>query len=294
MKFKITAIALLLALAGCKPEASAPPASSAVPPQTFAAHGVVQSVSPDLRRATIQHDAIPGYMAAMTMEFSVLNTNVLGGISAGDEISFTLAVTETNDWIENLQLTGKTNAFGVSGPPGWHVSEPELAVGDALPDYEFTSENGQPVRFSDFRGCAVAFTFFFTSCPLPDYCPRMSRNFQVTRKILTSATNTTANWQLLSISFDPGFDTPQMLSGYAKFYRGDDTNRWLFAVASTNTLAGLAPKVDFSFWRDGGSISHNLRTVVLDPTGKIAAQFDNNDWEPEELANAIIAAARIK
>jgi protein SCO1/2 len=248
-------------------------------------------ITPDQRHATIKHDAIPGYMAAMTMEFSARDTNVLNGISAGDEINFTLVVTETNDWIENVRAIGKTNVFGVAGPAGWHVAEPEVNVGDLLPDYEFTGENGQPVRFSDFRGRVIAFTFFFTSCPLPDYCPRMNRNFAEVRKLLASATNAPANWQLLSISFDPGFDTPQMLSGYAKFYRGDDTNRWLFAVASTNTLAGLAPKVDLSFWHEGGSISHNLRTVVLDPHGKIAAQLDSNDWTPQELADAILKAA---
>jgi protein SCO1 len=277
-------------LTGCKPTATAA-AEPATSPKTYPVRGVVQEVSPDGRSATIKHDAIAGYMGAMTMEFAARDTNVLGGITAGDEIVFTLTVTETNDWIENVHVVGKTNLLGVTGPPGWHVSDPELAVGDVLPDYEFTSETGQPVRFSDFRGRAVAFTFFFTSCPLPDYCPRMNRNLAEVRKLLLSATNAPSNWELMSISFDSTFDTPQILSGYANFYRGDDTNRWMFAVASTNTLASLAPKVDLSFWREGGSISHNLRTVVLDTHGKIAAQFDNNDWGPQELAKAIVKAA---
>jgi protein SCO1/2 len=255
---------------------------------------VVQTKAPDNRHATIKHQAIPGYMEAMTMDFAARDANVLNGISAGDEIAFTLTVTDTNEWIDNVQVVGKTNAFGLSGPPGWHVIEPELNVGDTLPDYEFTDENSRPVRFSDFRGRPLAFTFFFASCPLPDYCPRMSRNFAEVRRILAAATNAPAKWQLLSISFDSSFDTPQILSGYAKFYRGDDTNRWLFAVASTNTLAGLAPKVDLHFWREGGSISHNLRTVVLDPEGKIAGQFDSNDWTPEQLAKVIIAAGQKK
>lgn len=285
---------LLLAFAGCKPQSSAPPVPASGVPKTYAAHGVVQAVAADRRHATIKHDAIPGYMAAMTMDFSARDTNALASISAGDEISFTLAVTETDDWIENVQRIGKTNVFGLSGPPGWHVAEPELEVGDALPDYEFTDENGRGVRFSDFRGRAVAFTFFFTSCPLPDYCPRMNRNFAQTRKLLTSATNAPANWQLLSISFDSSFDTPRMLSAYAGFYRGDDTNRWLFAVASTNTLASLAPKVDLNVWREGGSLSHNMRTVVLDPGGKIFRQFDGNDWTPQQLADALTEAARKK
>jgi len=290
--FVILLPALPPILAGCKPDSSTPSGPAADGPKIYAAHGVVQAVAPDHRHAIIKHDAIPGYMAAMTMDFPAPDTNALAGISAGDEISFTLAVTDTDDWIENVRRVGQTNAFGLSGPPGWHVVETELEVGDTLPDYELTDESSRPVRFADFRGRAVAFTFFFTSCPLPDYCPRMNRNFSETRKILVSATNAPANWQLLSISFDSGFDTPQMLSGYARFYRGEDTNRWLFAVAPTNTLARLAPKIDLSFWREGGSISHNLRTVVLDARGRIFRQFNGNDWTPAQLADAIAEAAR--
>jgi protein SCO1/2 len=282
----VTLAVLTLALAGCKP------ASPRAAPRTYTVHGVVQSVAPDQRHAMITHDAIPGYMAAMTMDFTARDPEVLNGVSAGDEVSFTLAVTETNDWMEKVQRLGRTNGFGLSGPPGWHVVEPSLAVGDTLPDYEFADENGQPMRLADFRGQAVALTFFFTSCPLPDYCPRMNRNFAEARNILAAATNAPAAWQLLSISFDPGFDTPQRLSSYARSYRGSDASHWRFGVASSNTLAGLAPKVDLSVWREGGSLSHNLRTVVLDTTGKITRQFDGNDWTPQQLADAILAAAR--
>jgi len=148
------------------------------------------------------------------------------------------------------------------------------------------------VRLADFRGHPVAFTFFFTTCPLPDYCPRMNRNFAEARSILATATNAPTRWQLLSISFDSGFDTPQRLASYAQVYRGNDSAHWLFLVASTNTLAGLAPKVDLSFWQEGGSFSHNLRTVVLNAQGKIFRQFDGNDWTPQQLANAITDAAR--
>ncbi len=276
-------LALFLA-AGCKPGATAPA------PDTHAVRGVVQSIATDHRQVTIKHEKIPGYMAAMTMDFAVKNTNELDGIAPGDQITFTLVVTEDDDWIENLQRTGKTEAV-VPPKPAWHRVEPELEVGDVLPDYEFTSETGRPVRFSDFRGRAVAFTFFFTSCPLPDYCPRMNKNFFETRRLLSSGTGSPTNWELLSISFDSSFDTPQILANYAKIYRGDNTNHWLFAVASTNTLAGLAPKVDLNFWRMNGSISHNLRTVVIDTAGKITRQFDGNGWTPQQLAEAIRAAA---
>jgi protein SCO1/2 len=288
MKQIIVLCGLLLA-AGCERKASAPPVSTATN-QTYSVRGVVQTVAPDHRDATIRHEAIPGYMAAMTMDFPVRDTNALTGILPGDDIAFTLVVTADDDWIENLRRTGQSAA--PTPTPTWHMEEPELQVGDRLPDYEFTSETGRPVRFSDFRGRALAFTFFFTSCPLPDYCPRMNRNFFEARQILLADSNAPANWQMLSISFDASFDTPQILSSYAKIYRGDNPDRWLFAVASTNTLASLAPRVDLNVWRMNGSISHNLRTVVLDATGKITHQFDGNDWTPAQLADAIRAAAK--
>src|SRR5208282_5567833 len=98
---------------------------------------------------------------------------------------------------------------------------------------------------------------------------------------------------LLSISFDPGFDTPEVLTRYANFYRGVDTNRWLFAVASTNTLAGIAPRLDLMVMRNSMGVTHNLRTVVLDPQGRIFREFDGNDWTPQELADAIVSAAQL-
>jgi protein SCO1/2 len=283
----------LLLAAGCQRESSAPPAPSSTT-QTYVVRGVVQAIRPDLRQATIKHEKIPGYMAAMTMDFSVRDTNALAGLAPGDEITFNLVVTTDDDWIENLQRVGRKPVASASGPPGWHIAEPELAVGDPLPDAEFTSELGQKISFADYRGKAVAFTFFFTSCPLPEYCPRMNKNFLEARKLLKDDPNAPANWQMFSISFDSDVDQPLVLAGYAGIYRGLNPDRWLFAVASTNTLAALAPKLDLRFWREAGSISHNLRTVVADTNGKIFKQFDGNDWTPQQLADAIVKAARSK
>jgi protein SCO1/2 len=282
----------LLAAAGCKPEKSVPAAENP-PAKTFSGRGIVRQISPDRHSATIKHEAIPGYMGAMTMDFTVKETNELNGISPDDEITFKLAVNENDSWIKDIRFVSHHVTEATNNVFVFHVVTEELKVGDRLPDGELTAENGRQIQFSDFRGRAVAFTFFFTSCPLPEFCPRMNKNFFEARNILLADANAPTNWQLLSISFDPGFDTPQILTSYGSFYRGSDTNRWLFAVASTNTLAELAPSVDLHFWREGGSISHNLRTVVLDTNGKIFKQFDGNDWTPQELADAIRAAAKV-
>ena len=255
----------------------------------YAVRGVVRQIAPDHRHVTIQHEAIPGYMMAMTMDFSVRDTNALRQLAPGDQIDFTLTVTTDDDWVENLRRTGKSEALAL---PAVRVNVPELQVGDELPPADFTGENSEPVHLADFRGRAVAFTFFFTRCPLPEFCPRMNRNFAEARKLLLADTNAPANWQFMSVSFDPEADQPENLRLYAEMYRGGDTNRWLFAVATTKTLRGLAPRLDFHYWRENGTLSHNLRTVVLDPRGRIAAQFDGNDWTPAQLAGALRDAAR--
>ncbi|MGA2869275.1 MAG: copper-binding protein [Verrucomicrobiota bacterium] len=258
----------------------------------YAAHGMVQDVSADRRQVTIHNQDIPGYMKEMTMDYSVKDTNDLTGISAGDEINFTLAVGENESWVKNVQLITHHVAAVTNNTFVFDADSSELKPGDLLPDGTLVTETGSEIHFSDFRGRALAFTFFFTRCPLPDFCARMNRNFAETRQLLLSDASAPTNWQFLSISFDPDSDQPEVLSGYAGLYRGDDARHWLFASASTNTLASLAPRLDLMVVHQGANISHNMRTVVLDPQGRIASQFDGNNWTPEQLADAIVQAAR--
>jgi protein SCO1/2 len=286
------ALAATVFLCGCRPANSRTTNSDPAP--VYAGRGTVLQVSPDRHTATIRHEKIPGYMGAMTMDFTVKDTNELRHISPNDEITFDLVVQTNSSWIEHIQF--QTHHVGDSDVTNntfvFHLQNDELKTGDPLPDGELMSEDGSPVRLSDFRGRVLAFTFFFTSCPLPDYCPRMNRNFTKTRQLLDAETNAAGHWQLLSISFDSGFDKPEILAGYATFYRGQDTNHWLFCTAPTNTLAILAPSLGLMIMRDTNGIAHNLRTVVVDPQGRIFRQFDGNQWTPRELADAVLTAAR--
>jgi protein SCO1/2 len=210
----------------------------------------------------------------------------------GDEITFKLFVTETNSWIASVRFVSHVVEDVTNHVFVFHAPTAELKPGDLLPDFTLTAEDGRPVHFSDFRGRVLAFTFFFTRCPLPDFCPRMDRNFFDARTLLRATPDAPTNWQLLSISFDPEFDLPATLTTYAKYYREGDADRWLFSVADTNTLAALEPLLDLMISHEDNTISHNLRTVVLDPQGRIARQFDGNQWTPKQLADAMLTAAR--
>jgi protein SCO1/2 len=264
---------------------------------SYSATGVVEKIASDLRQITIHHQNIPNYMMEMTMDFSVRDTNELSGISPGDQITFTLVVTENDEWVGNIHRTGHiaagaTNTMSMPMEASHNMAMPELKPGDPFPDYKLKAEDGREIHLSDFRGNALAFTFFFTRCPLPDYCPRMNNYFGETRKILSSDSNGPTNWQFLSISFDQKYDTPKVLRNYAGVYRGDDTNRWLFASASSNVLVDAAMHLELMVMRQGNSFAHNVRTVVLDPQGRYFKEFDDNQWTPQELADAITQAIR--
>jgi protein SCO1/2 len=284
-------------LTGCEKPASPP--HNQTPPhnateRVFDTRGVVRSVPEGGRTLLVRHEEIPDYMPKMTMELNVRDPNELAGLERDDEITFQLVATKDTHWIQQIKRVGKAAPTETATPsPGFSLTK-ELKPGDALPDYELLAEDGRKIRFSDFRGNAVAFTFIFSRCPLPDYCPRMGNNFAAAREIILKSPNAPTNWQFLSISFDPEYDTPAALRTYARFYRHDNADRWLFAAASLQVLATLAPELNLMFAKEAGSISHNLRTVVLDPEGRIHQQFDGNQWTPAALAESVQKAAAVK
>lgn len=299
MKMNTTTKSLLFGVVALMLARSAPamPMAGDGGTTSYRARGVVERIVPGRNQATINTEAIPGYMMAMTMDYPVRNTNELNAIAPGDKVTFTLMVTKTNDWIENVRCVGHSSvapqaSMSMKMSGSGMMLPPELKDGDMLPAGTLVAETGERIHLSDFRGKALAFTFFFTRCPLPNYCPLMSRNFAATRKILFSEANAPTNWELLSISFDPANDTPETLVRYAGYYRGDNSAHWLFAAATPKTLATLAPALDLMVVHHGATISHNLRTVVVDPRGRIYRQFDGNQWTPQQLADAVVDAAK--
>ena len=284
-------IYLLMALLiadGCERKVS--PAS----PQTFLVNGVIRTIDAADQKATIEHEEIPRYMPAMTMPFTVKNTNELAGLQPGDPVVFRLTVTANESWIDKLK---KVQVAAPLEPP---QREPvrlvrdveELKIGDYLPDYHFTNELGQVTSFSEFKGQALALTFMFTRCPLPDFCPRMSKNFSEVYKTLTAAKAPT-NWHLLSISFDPHYDTPAVLKAYAQRYDYDPA-KWNFVTGTMIDIDAITDQFNLPIVVRDGQWDHKLRTAVIDTQGRIQRIFIGNQWTPEELVAEIKKSAETK
>ena len=100
-------------------------------------------------------------------------------LKAGDVVSFRMTVTATDSWIDQIRKLTPPIPTELPTREGLRFMknvEP-LQIGDRVPDYQFTNELGQPINIGDLKGQALAITFIFTRCPLPNFCPRMTGNF---------------------------------------------------------------------------------------------------------------------
>ena len=292
-------LAVAILAVGCNPSPagskSADPPTPGANPRIFQVKGVVLEVKPRDKTVTIKHEEVPGYMPAMTMPFDVKDTNELAGIEAGDPVSFRLRVTDTEGWIDQIRKIGpKTNTPPATGPFRLVRDVEPLQAGDGLPEYHFTNQLGQAISTAQFKGQGLAINFLFTRCPYPTFCPLMAKNFEETQNKLLARTNGPANWHLLTISFDPQYDTPAVLKAYAESH-GYDPAHWTFATGELIDITALGEQFGLTFWHDeSGGISHNLRTAVVDSSGRVRKIFVGNQWTPEELAAEMVKAAAAK
>ena len=268
---------------------SQPPAAGGIAqPQIFPASGVVLAVNPDKGEIVIRHEAVSNYMAAMTMPFQVKSAGALAGLQAGDEVSFQLHVAETESWVDQIVRTGTAPL----PPPAAPANPPAAGSAESLLDYKFTNELGQAVSLNGFRGQALAITFFYTRCPLPDYCPRLSKNFQEAQQKLCALTNAPANWHLLSVSLDPEFDTPAMLKAYGESYRYDPAH-WSFLTGPPDKIGRLARQSGVAYESDGNTIYHNFRTLIVDASGHLQTMFPVSGDLSDAIVSEIIKAAAV-
>jgi protein SCO1/2 len=281
---------LLVNCHGAAAEASALPGQSGTNVQSFAAQGVVKELKADGRTVVIAHEAIAHYMDAMTMSFKVNEPGELAGLRTGDKVRFWLRVTDTESWIDGISRTVRA-APEESEPVGAPAAAGRLTKArHPLLDYPFTNEVGQAVRLGDFRGQALAITFFFTRCPIPDYCPRLSKNFAEASQKLRTMPGAPTNWQFLSVSFDPDSDTPGVLKAYAERYQYDPKH-WSFLTGPREKVSELASASDVTFKLQGGFFNHNFRTLIIDTAGHLQMVFPTDGNLSDAIVSEILKAA---
>ena len=246
--------------------------------------GLVLRVDAPASIVTISHDAFPGYMNAMAMPFDVKGAARSVALTPGDRIRFRLSVKGQRSWVDRVEVVSAAPVdAGLQETP----AHPALvAVGAPMPDFALTDQSGAAVALSSLRGKVVAVTFIYSRCPLPDYCPLMVENFKAIRDRFAARMD--RDLALLTISFDPQYDTPEVLARYAASRRAGGPG-WHFLTGEPKQIERVCNAFGIQYWAEEGLITHSLQTAVIDRQGRLAATVEGKDFTSRQLGDLIDA-----
>ncbi|MDR3753456.1 MAG: SCO family protein [Terracidiphilus sp.] len=285
--FLASTLLAVAVVAGChsssKPETQGPAASSF---KVYKLRGKVVSTNPATGEVTVNHEAIPGFMDAMTMPYKLKDSSILSELHPGDTITADVLVSQNPDadiLLDHIVVIAQ-------GKPDYkpavfyHVPAP----GDAVPDFKLHNQDGRDLHLDQFRGKMLLVTFIYTRCPMPNFCPLVTHNFAVIDRQLATNPALYAKTHLLCVSFDPEHDTPARLRAYGAQYIGSDAPsafaHWDFAVPSEPELLEMAKFFDVGITHGADdTITHTLSTTLIDAHGKVAQFYPGNEWTPDQV-----------
>ncbi|HET8823694.1 MAG TPA: SCO family protein [Terriglobales bacterium] len=237
---------------------------------------------------------IPGFMEAMSMPFDVRDAKDLDGLAPGNIVDFTLVVDESSSFAQHVKIHPYVSAEqdpwlarqlkllrNLSSP---NSATKPLEIGSVVPNFTLTDQARQQVSFSQFAGKVVVLNFIYTSCALPTYCFRMANNFGVVRRRLKDHLG--RDLVLLTVSFDPQRDTPEVLAHYAQTWKADPKT-WHFLTGPLSEVRRVTGMFGMDFFPDEGLMNHSLHTVVIDRQGKFVANIEGNQFTADQLVDLV-------
>jgi protein SCO1 len=282
-------------VAGCHSSPNPESQGSVAPAfKVYKLRGKVVSTSPASGEVTVDHEAIPGFMEAMTMPYKLKDPSILSELHPGDTITADVLVSQNPDadiLLDHIVVVAQ-------GKPDYkpavfyHVP----TAGDAVPDFKLRNQDGRAIHLDQFRGKALLVTFIYTRCPMPNFCPLVTHNFAVIDRQLAANPALYSKTHLLCVSFDPEHDTPARLRAYGAEYIGSDAKsafaHWDFAAPSQPELLEMAKFFDVGITHGAeDTITHTLSTTLIDAHGKVAQFYPGNEWTPEQVVADVKKAA---
>jgi protein SCO1/2 len=276
----LTVAVVVSALAIHRQTSTEDPVAQKSAEQSFDVEGRIVSIEQGGKTVHIAHEDIPDFMPAMTMPFTVQHPEQVADFAAGDTVKFHLVVTKDDSWIasiEKLATESKATSLATAAPTS---NANRIEPGEQVPNFELLDQNGAALHLSDYRGSAVLVTFIYTRCPLPNFCPLMSTRFSELQGKLGK--KYPGKVHLISVSFDPQFDTPIVMKEYGKHF-GARTKTWSLATGSQQQIDRVAGLFGLIKEKEASGYSHDLRTALISPDGKLVHIWRSNVWTADEV-----------
>lgn len=275
----LVGLATVVALTTCQTQ-------KPLPQQRFDLRGKVVGVNKNEGTVTLAHEAIPGYMAAMTMDYPVKDKWVFDVLKPGQTLHATLVVGSDHAWLEGIVVTEEAKPEGNAS-----AESARTPLGEEVPDFALVNQDGKRIHLHQYHGKALLLTFIYTRCPLPDYCPLLSKNFAHILEQVLSDPKLSSSTRLLSISIDPDYDRPAVLRAYGLDCAGNPHpfDHWEFASGTPEQVRKVAEFFGLKYWNEGGQIVHALVTAIIGPDGKVVKLYRGNEWQPAQVVSELRA-----
>jgi protein SCO1/2 len=260
--------------------------------QRYPVSGLVLSVDRSRQTMTVSCHEIPGFMDAMVMSFPVADAKVLESLTRGALIEFTLVVGKEASHAENVRVRRYDSAErepakarrlqaldeALRGPVR------RLAVGQPVPDFTLTDQQGRSLHFRQFAGKVIAVNFVYTRCALPEYCVRSTNNFGVIQKQFQKRLG--KDLVLLTVTFDPVHDRPETLRNYANTWKADPEN-WRFLTGPVGDVQRVCDLFGVNYVPDEGLFVHSLHSAIVGRDGKLVANLEGNEFTAQQFADLL-------
>jgi len=263
--------------------------------QQFSVTGMVLAVDRPGKSFVASCQEIPGYMQAMAMPFQVRQAEELDGLTPGATVEFTLVVEKESSYAEHIEirryesveqdpLTAQRLKLLDQLSHGKPASKNVLAIGQVVPDFKLIDQNRRDISLAQFSGKVVVINFIYTSCSLPNYCLRIANNFGTLQKRFPEKLG--VDLVLLSVTFDPVHDQPEVLARYAATWKADP-DKWHFLTGPVPEVQRVTGLFGVDYFLNEGFMDHSLHTAIIDRRGKLVANIEGNQFTADQLADLV-------
>ncbi len=144
----------------------------------------------------------------------------------------------------------------------------QAAIGRSVSNWQFTDQNGKPVRMSELRGKPLVVSFMYTGCF--QVCPTTT---QFLKRATQSARDSlgTGSFRVVSIGFNQPFDTPEALTEFAT-KQGIDHPDWRFLAPAQADVTAMLAEFGLSVKATTAGFDHVIQASVVDANGVIYRQ----------------------
>ena len=261
--------------------------------QKYAATGLVLKVDTAHKSIIVSCNAIPGLMEAMTMPFAVADAKELDNLRPGAMIEFTLVVDANSSRAESIRVHNyqglepdplaarRLKLLDRASRPG---ASKAVSIGKVVPDFTLAGQDGRQVTLSKFKGKVVALDFVYTRCALPNFCFRSSNNFGNLQRRFHD--HLAKDLVLLTITFDPVHDSPDVMQKYARTWKAD-SKAWHFLTGSEADVRRVCDLFGEDYFPDEALMDHSLHTAIIDRRGRLVANLEGNEFTSAQLGDLV-------